>query len=160
MKRLLLMVCLVTSVIGAQAAKQYRDFTDTKGRTIRGCIVSYDATTERVKFERDNRKTSKVPITIFSETDQTYIRGWSVLKDFSTERLFKISVNRKKSDNEEESSTTHNKKKAVEDTHYEILLENRSPSGFNGLELEYRIYLRARRWKKLQSRSLLWRYSD
>ena len=140
MKRLGLMVYRVSAAIGVQAVKQYRDFTDTKGRTIRGCIVSYDATTEMVKFERDNRKTSKVPITIFSETDQTYIRGWPVLKDFSTERMFKISVNRKKSENEEDSSTTHNKKTAVEDTNYEILFENRSPSGFNGLELEYRIY--------------------
>lgn len=101
---------------------------------------AYDARTKTVTIERDNKRTSKGPINIFSETDQTYIRGWSVRKDFSIERLFKVSVNRKKSDNEEDTSTTHNKKTAVEDTFYEILFENRSSSGLHGLELEYRIY--------------------
>lgn len=140
MKRILLIAYLIMTVVGVQAAKQYRDFTDTKGRTIRGCIVSYDTKKGIVSFERDNRKISKVPITVFSESDQVYIKDWEVLKCFSLERLFKISAKRRKQDNEGKSSTEHNKKTDVVDTNYEILLENRSKSVFKGLKMEYCIY--------------------
>ena len=81
MRRILLVVGLIAVVMGTQAEK-YRDFTDTQGRTIRGRIVAYDATKKIVSFERDNRKTSKVPIGIFSEADQAYLLEWEVLRNF------------------------------------------------------------------------------
>ncbi len=140
MKRLLLMVCFVAVVGGVQGAKQYRDFMDTQGRTIRGCIVAYDAKKQIVTFERDDRKIKKAPITLFSEADQTYILEWEVLRSFAMERLFKISAKRKKRSNEEESHNTHNKKIAMQDTSYEIMIENRSASNFKDLKLEYCIY--------------------
>ena len=140
MKRLLLVIYLVTAAVGVQAVKQYRDFTDTKGRTIRGRIVAYDAKKKIVTFERDNKRTSKVPITVFSETDQGYVLEWETLKNFATERLFRISAKQKKIDNEAKGSKSRSKQIEVEDTHYEILLENKSASELKGLELEYCIY--------------------
>ena len=127
-------------VVGIQAAKQYRDFTSADGKTISGCIVGYDAAKEIVTFERDNRKTSKVPIGIFCETDQAYIRDWDILNSFATERLFKISIERKMHENEEKSEKLYNKKITAKDTHYAILLENNSACNFKELELEYCIF--------------------
>jgi len=140
MKRLLLIVYLATVATGVQAATQYRDFTSAEGKTIRGAIKAYDARTKTVTIERDNRKTAKVPITVFSETDQAYIRDWEVLRNFERGSSFKISAKRKRRDNEGESFTSHNTKMAVEDTHYKILIENKSTSGLKGLELKYCIY--------------------
>ena len=140
MKRILLIAYLITIAAGVQAVKQYRDFTDTKGRTIRGCIVSYDAKKGIVSFERDNRKISKVPVTVFSESDQAYIREWEVLRCFSMERFLKVSAKRKQTDNDSKSYSSSYKSLKVEDTGYEIQIENRSTSNFSGLKLEYCIY--------------------
>jgi len=140
MKHLLLMVCLIAVVVGAQGAKKYRDFTSAEGKTIRGAVKAYDARTKTVTIERDNRKTARVPITIFSEADQAYIRDWEALKCFEKESSFKISVKRKKRDNDKESGKTYNIEKDVTDTHYEILLENKSASELKGIKLEYCIY--------------------
>lgn len=140
MKRLVLFVCLLPVVSGVRAATQYRDFTSAEGKTIRGCIKAYNAAKKMVTIERDNRKTAKVPITIFSETDQTYIHDWKVLKCFEKESSFRISVKRKKHDNDEEREKTNNTEKDVTDTHYEILVENKSAFKLKGIELEYCIY--------------------
>ena len=140
MKRLLLVSFLIITATGTQAVTKYRNFTSADGKTIKAAVKSYNAQKKIVTIERDNRKTMKVPITVFSESDQAYILDWEVLRCFSVERLFKISVKRKKRDNEEESFSSHNKKKAVVDTHYEILLENKPSSELKGLKLEYCIY--------------------
>jgi hypothetical protein len=125
--------------MGTQAEK-YRDFTDTQGRTIRGRIVAYDATKKIVSFERDNRKTSKVPIGIFSEADQSYISEWDILRCFTDERRFKISVKRKEIENEGKSNKGGIITRRVKDTHYEINLENKMASRLKGINLEYCIY--------------------
>ncbi len=150
MKRLVLFVCLMAMVSGVRAATQYRDFTSAEGKTIRGCIKAYDPAKKMVTIERDNRKTAKVPVGVFSEADQAYIRDWEVLRCFMTDRFFKISAKRKRRDNEADSSTSRlqtesgsfqsEKKREVEDTHYEILLGNRSASEMKGLEIKYCIY--------------------
>ena len=136
------MVCLVVVVAGAWAAggKQYRDFTSADGKTIRGCIKAYNPAKKMVTIERDNRKTAKVSITVFSETDQAYIRDWGVLRNFVQGSTFKISARRKRCDNDGESDKTHYIEKDVTDTHYEILLENKSVSKLKGIELKYCIY--------------------
>ena len=140
MKCLVLCIGVLAMAFGASAATKYRDFTSADGKTIKAAVKAYDAQKSIVTIERDNRKTMKVPITVFSEADQSYILEWAVLRNFALERLFKISVKRKKNDNEEESFTSGNKKKAVVDTHYEILLENKTSSDLKGLKLEYCIY--------------------
>ncbi|MCK5675887.1 MAG: hypothetical protein KAH99_02610 [Verrucomicrobia bacterium] len=103
MKRLVLFACLLAMVSGVHAATQYRDFKSAEGKTIRGRITGYNPLKEVVTIERDNRRTTKVPITIFCETDQIYIREWKIFRCFMTDRYFKISAKRKKSVNKEES---------------------------------------------------------
>ena len=140
MKRWVQIACLLTFLASVQAEDEYRDFTDTQGRTIRGRIVSYDDASGDVRFERDNGRTAKVSIKIFSEPDQNYIRQWSVASDFLKASSFKIDIKRMENKNKEKSASSGPTNRKVEDTHYEITLENRTTSDLKNLELEYCIY--------------------
>ena len=102
--------------------------------------MEYDAVKKTIKFERDNRKLVTVKIDIFSEADQTYIRDWDILKNFENESRFKISFKRKEKRNEGKSVKSVSTTRKVDDTHYEILLENKAASGLKGINLEYCIY--------------------
>lgn len=158
MKRFILLICLFAMALGVHAAnKSYRDFTDTQGRTIRGRVVAYDEKKGVVTFERDNRKRSKVPLTIFADIDQAYIRDWNLLNKFKSSR-FKISANRKKKAGE--STQSYSTKKKVEETHYEIQLENRSAYTFKNLKLIYGIYYEQEEMKGSQETCLQGVYCD
>ncbi len=140
MKYLVLMIYLIATGVGTLGATQYRDFTSTDGKVIQAMVKSYDVNKKMVTIERDNRKTMKVPITVFSEADQIYIREWELLRCFSVERFLKMSAQRKQSDNDNKSSSDSYQTLKVKDTRYEIRIENRSTSSFSGLKLEYCIY--------------------
>ena len=153
MKRLLLVVYLVASVAWVQAANVYRDFTSVDGKVIRGCIKTYDATTETVTIERDNKKIiAKVPLNIFSEADQAYINKWKNQEGVRRSSKFKISCDRrgikdwgKKHYGKVYSGNSVQKNQVVgktdfEEIGYEISLENRNGYTIEGLILEYCIY--------------------
>jgi len=140
MKRLLSFMLVVLLVAGGAFAKQYRDFTDTKGRTIRGCIQAFDERSGTVTFERDSHRTSKVPITVFSESDQVYIREWSHARFFLSESSFRISAGRKKTKDKEKSYSGSTWSEKVEDRGYEVVLENRSATQLENLEVKYCIF--------------------
>ena len=64
----------------ATYADDYRDFTDSQGRTIKAKIVKIDRGAKKVTLERKNKKKATVSITMFSEADQEYINTWSPFK--------------------------------------------------------------------------------
>lgn len=138
MKRLLLIAILSAQVAGVHAAKQYRDFKDTQGRTIRGCVLAFDSNSGIVTFERDNKRTAKVPLSIFSDEDQQHIRGWKVNQAFLSESYFKISTTRKKEKGKKRFR--NNSEVNPEKTSYEVALENRSAMDFEIPKVEYCIY--------------------
>jgi len=153
MKRLVLFVCLVAMVSGVRAATQYRDFTSAEGKTIRGAIKAYDARTKTVTIERDNRRTSKVPITVFSEVDQAYILEWDASKGFSSASLLKISCDSKVVEEREEKEVgdityvSGDVEKDFEKTvttferiAYEIQFQNMNKSELKDIRMEYQIY--------------------
>ena len=140
MKRLLRFVFAVMLVVNGAFAKQYRDFTDTKGRTIRGYVQAFDERSGRVTFERENHRTSKVPITIFSEADQTYIQEWNHAKFFLSKSSFKISASRKKMKDKGESYSGVAWSKKVKNMGYEVVFENRSATQLENLEIKYCIF--------------------
>ncbi len=153
MKRLVLFVCLMAMVSGVRAATQYRDFTSADGKTIRGCIKAYDPAKKMVTIERDNRKSSKVSITVFSETDQAYILEWDASKGFSSESLLKISCNDKVVEKRKEKeledihytggSVTKDFEKTVtifERIAYEIQFQSKNTSELKDIRMEYQIY--------------------
>lgn len=153
MKRLILFVCLVAMVFGVQAATQYRDFTSAEGKTIRGEIKAYDARRKTVTIKRDNKKTSKVPIAVFSEADQTYILEWDASKGFLSGNLLKISCDdrqlKKRKENETEDiqyrggDVVTDFIKTVttfESIAYDIQFQNMNQSELQNIRMEYRIY--------------------
>ena len=153
MKRLVLFICLVAMISGVHAATQYRDFTSADGKTIRGAIKAYDASTKTVTIERDNKRTSKVPITIFSEADQTYILEWDASKGFSSKNLLKISCDdkvvekRKEKELEDIQYTGGDVVKDFEKTvttferiAYEFEFQNMGKSELKNIRMEYQIY--------------------
>ncbi len=140
MKGLLVVIFLAAQVCGVHAAKQYRDFMDTKGRTIRGCVQAFDKRTGTVTFERDNHRTSKVPITIFSDADQNYIKEWECSKQFLSDTKFKISAQRKKAKDKDASYSSSITSEKVELMGYEVVLENCSATPLKNIEVEYCIY--------------------
>ncbi len=153
MKYSVLLICLVTMVSGVWAATQYRDFTDTQGRTIRGCIKAYDATKKSVKFERENKRPADVPISIFSEADQEYIKKWNNQNSIRSTSKFTISCDRRSVKNwtkeqfgtitYSDGSVEHDQvtgKAFFKETAYEIGFANRNSHAVTDLLLEYCIY--------------------
>lgn len=140
MKQLFLIVFLAMQVGGAHAAKQYRDFTDTQGRTIRGCVLAYNVKTGVVSFERSNRRTAKVPLSVFSEESQQQIVSWQIKKHFTSNSSFKISATRHETKNEQMSMNGYKTLQRAEDASYKITLENKSKTNFKNIKIEYCIY--------------------
>lgn len=144
MKRLFWMSCFLLLVSAVLAGKAYRDFTDAQGRTIRGCVIAYESAKQMVTFERENHKPAKVPLHIFSDADQAYISNWGAAQAFESKRNFKISAQKRSENNKAASNRLSGRNPVmvykVEDTHYEILLENRSASMLTDLRVEYCIY--------------------
>ncbi len=137
MKRLVLCVVLLSMVSGLWAATQYRDFTSAEGQTMRGRIRAYDARKEIVTIELENKRTKKLPITLFCEADQAYILEYGILKNFLSERFFKVSVE-DDTQNSASDDSIHEIKTTA--TNYEILLENCAISELPKLKMEYCIY--------------------
>ena len=152
MKRLVLSICLAAMVSGVMADTKYRDFTSAEGKTIRGCIQAYDARTKTVTIERDNRRISKVQITVFSEADQAYILEWDSAKGFLSDRLLKITTDKKRMNQRKEkewgtvryegggSEKELMKETSFESYVYNITLQNMNDSELDNLRMEYRVY--------------------
>ena len=153
MKRLVLFICLTASVFGVRAAAQYRDFTSADGKTIKAAVKAYDAQKKIVTIERDNKRTSKVPITVFSEADQKYILEWDASKGFLSANLLKISCadkvveKRKEKELEDVNYTGGAVVKDFEKTvitferiAYDIQFQNMNKYELKNIRMEYRIY--------------------
>ena len=74
MKRYVLLICLLGMVARVQSAVEYRDFTNTEGKVIRGCIKSYDPRAKTVTIELENKRTAKAPVSAFCG-ESPYSRG-------------------------------------------------------------------------------------
>lgn len=72
--RLILCLCAGSLI---SLGETYHSFTDKEGRSIQAKIIKFDSQSMRVTLERENRKVATVPLDIFSEADQEYIRSWS-----------------------------------------------------------------------------------
>jgi hypothetical protein len=153
MKTRSMIVGVLLMVLNAGATTQYRDFMDTKGRTIRARILSYEARTQKVKIERDNGSAATVPISIFSDEDQKFIEKWLQHEGVRSAAKLKVICARKnvKSWNKERLGTInytggeseHNQvvgKTDYDEIAYEIEFNNRNKYPLKGLTLEYCIY--------------------
>ncbi len=121
---------------------------DTKGRSIRGKIMRYDAKKNVVTIQRDNRQQATIPLTMLSEKDQDYVRQWDFNKVFLSASSFKIEAKRKKMKDGDGGYSGYNSAKKVENYGYEVTLQNRSTSTLENLELEYCIYYEQEEYKR------------
>ena len=152
MKRLILFVCSMLLVSSVWSATQYRDFKNTEGKVIRGCIKGYDAKTKTVSIERDNKRVSTAPISMFSEADQAYILSWSASEGFTSDRLLKISGEKKRTDQEKvknygdvtySDGSVENEliSETFNETYvYELELYSLNASALENIRLDYIIY--------------------
>jgi hypothetical protein len=140
MKPLMLILCLMATGIVAEEEHTYRDFRDTQGRIIRGRAVAFDADRGIVTIELDDGRSTKTPVSVFCREDQAYFLEWKTCQDFLDKSKLQISASRKRNTNTELTFSTFNLEFTVEDTRYEIVLENKSQIDLSELEIEYCIF--------------------
>jgi len=75
MKNITLSILLL-SLCSVVSADEFRSFSDKSGREIKAEIVKVDLRAKTVTLKPENKATVSVPIDIFSEEDQAYIRQW------------------------------------------------------------------------------------
>ncbi|QBG47883.1 hypothetical protein EGM51_10925 [Verrucomicrobia bacterium S94] len=125
---------LATGVI----ADGYRDFMSADGKAIRGRILSFDNRRDAVTIERDNRRKATVPVSVFSEADQVYIREWGLLEGFRSESAFRVTCSKKKTNQRKDENDAFQRK--YEHFVYEIEFENRNESDIGPMRVEYKIF--------------------
>ena len=131
---------LMTAVLTiglAVSAGEYRDFMSADGKAIRAKILRYDAKARKVTLERDNRKMATIPLVALSSEDQAHVLQWEFNKVFMSESSFKIEAKRKEVKDKNASYGSYVQARKVEDTAYEIRLQNRSTSKIDNLNIEY-----------------------
>lgn len=151
-KRYVFLICLFGMVSGVQAATDYRDFTSTDGRAIRAAVKAYNRQTEMVTIERDDKRTVKVPITVFCGEDQDYIVEWESSRFFYDDSALKINCDKKRVDQRKEKEwqdvryvSGDMQKVLVNETVYESVLYDiefysSSEADLTDLRLDYILY--------------------
>ena len=134
-----LIVALLFSGLTAGMAQDYHDFI-AQGKPVRAKILRFDTRKQEVTVQTDKKKTVKVPLSIFSEKDQEYVLQWEFNKIFLSESSFKIKAKRKETRDKDASYGSSFNAKKVENSGYEITLENKSTSKLENLDVEYCIY--------------------
>lgn len=151
MKRYVLLICLLGMVARVQATTEYREFTSTEGKVIRGYIKAYDPRTKKVTIECENKGTKKAPITAFCGEDQDYIMEWEASKFFYDSKALKITADKRRVDQRKEkdwgnvSTGGDVNKRLIKETVYEsvlydIELYSRNEADLRDLRLVYIIY--------------------
>jgi hypothetical protein len=138
---------------GAWADDAYRDFTDTKGRSIRGRVISYDAAKGVVQIEAESGKKAPIPLEGLIEKDQEYVWAWENAQGFADEKLFRISCAEKQIE-ETKEEIRQDLTWASGDTDkdflmnvitrkriaYDFKLGNFNATPLSGIRMEYKIY--------------------
>ena len=152
MKRYILLICLLGMVARVQSAAEYRDFTNTEGKVIRGCIKAYDPRSKTVTIEFDNKHTAKAQISAFCGEDQDYILEWKSSKFFYDSKALKITADKRRIDQRKEKEWRDVRytsgdvekqlmnEKTYESILYDIEFYSRNEADLTNLRLVYIIY--------------------
>ncbi|VGO11549.1 hypothetical protein PDESU_00094 [Pontiella desulfatans] len=116
---------------------EYRTFTDQDGREIKAKLIKVDTRSGKITVERDDRRKVTVPANIFSEADQAYIKEWLAAQNFLSNSKLRVNVDKRKGTAGETSET----KRAKSPCFYEIQLDNKSGAPFEGIWIEYCMYM-------------------
>jgi hypothetical protein len=152
MKRYVILLYLLSMVSGVQTATEYRDFTSTDGRVIRGAVKAYDLQKEMVTIERDDKRKVKVPISVFCGEDQDHIMEWESSQFFYDDSALKIRCDKRRIGQRKEKEWQDVRyvggevrkilvnETAYESVLYDIAFYSRNEADLTDLRLDYIIY--------------------
>ncbi len=124
----------------SRAGEAYHTFTDMEGRSIKGLLMGFDADRQVATIQRDDDRICWVALAVFSEADQQYVRKQGPGKNFMC--LVKISTSLSSLGKSERNFGNRYKAEHVKCYDYAIILENRSCSRFDAVDIEYCIFYR------------------
>lgn len=115
----------------------YRTFTDQQGRETKAKVLKVDPRSGQVTVEREGGAKATVPATLFSATDQAYIKEWLAAQDFMSNTKLRVTVEKNQGKKPDDDSL----KRAKTPCSFGIKLENRSPVEFGSLQVAYCMYM-------------------
>ena len=124
------------NIITESTLQEFRVFVTRSGKTVKGRVRAYNPDNGIVAIAKENGKTHKIDLSIFSKADQAYVREWHLIKAFFSQDRFHISVRKKRSGAGTELLIWRSEVEIV----YGIMLENRSDYDLEGLSVAYCIY--------------------
>ncbi len=121
-------------------AEEFREFTNSSGKTIKAVVISATATDVTLKMEDGRQLTGGVAF--FSESDRQFIETWRKANPAKIAYDFEVTLTKDRA--ERRKTTEGNKIVVYESWKYGITVENKSKSGSSGvtasgLELRYNI---------------------
>ena len=88
----LLFLILATCLLAQPTQATERLYANRNGETLSDTIMKFDFDKQEVLFEENGR----IPLEVFSETDQTYILQWNQQNGFASTMRFKIEIDRER----------------------------------------------------------------
>jgi TPR repeat protein len=114
-----------------QELNKFRIFSAADGRVIEAKIVAWNPSSRKLQIERTNGKKVWVQPGIFSAEDQTYVKTWITANQFLSKTTFRIKAEKIKG---KPSDSGRN-------VHYDLSFDNRTGFSFEGLKVDYRLYV-------------------
>ncbi|MDH3982198.1 MAG: hypothetical protein OES84_04775 [Kiritimatiellaceae bacterium] len=135
--------CLLTVILlghAVHASGASRVFTGAQGRSIEAELEKFNESRNEVSIKRAGQKRSvTVPISIFSQKDQDFIREWGRGQSILDKRL-KADISRVNKRDADNCYGTLASTEVYTDHHFKIEFENRTTSDLEDLDLEYVVY--------------------
>jgi hypothetical protein len=127
------------------AHAELRQFTNRDGTAIQARLIRLEG--EMAVIEREDRKIYRVPIGIFSDEDQAYLRRWPVVRALRDEVQTEFRTRRVRIDRREarESALYDPQlfyRRAEENLVFQIVAVNRSNVELEDVTVEYQVLLR------------------
>jgi len=128
---------------------EYHAFIDKSGRTIQAKIINVDSEGANVTLQREgSHRSATVPVTLFDDDTQAYIRSWIEASDFLNERILPVEFNHKYEKIADQSqaytggitTTSWSKSSVYYGHHIEMIIQNKSKHPFNNVTLEYTLF--------------------
>lgn len=136
--RLGLIACC--TVLGLQTFGETRIFTDAQGRNIEAELEKFEESSSTVTIQRaGSRQSKRVPLSVFSDKDQAYIRDWGRLQALNDSR-FKAVISKSSKRDSQKSYGTSASTEVVTDHCFNIRFENGTKNNLENMELEYVIF--------------------
>lgn len=134
-----LFVCVSGTVRATESAeREYREFTDVEGRTIRASITR--ATREEVWIRREDGAEFRLGIERFSERDRKFIKEWRLLDAMQRPRSIEVSARQYSEDRVIRNRPSMRIRN--ESAGYEVTVRNNMPDAVEDLRVEYRLFFR------------------